>query len=137
LDTAVEAFAFGVGDAMAEVSQEMIQVTIQSLGYRDDRLQATTRCPAVPFAKMLLGILCVRIVPKPAELFLDGPGSRRLQLQVLQVGETQRLRFAEVVRIEKPKLFRAGQRRLAIDKGEASGVAGQKSALVGHWSVAE
>ena len=135
MDATVEAFTFGVSDGVAKVCEEIIQVTIQGFGYINDRLQAAVCRPAVPFAEELFGILRVRVVPKPTEMFFDGPGSRRFQLQVLQFGKTQRLRFTEVLWIEKPKLFRAGQRRRVVLSaprfGPAPAISGLPAAFVG------
>src|SRR5882757_5817740 len=43
LDFAVEAFAHGIGDRLPEVTQQVRQVTLEHLGFGDDRWQWPSR----------------------------------------------------------------------------------------------
>ena len=78
MDATVEAFAHGVGDAVAEVSQDVVEVPLEHLCNFDDGLESTMCRPAVPAIEEFVGIACITIFPEPTKLFLDGPGPRGL-----------------------------------------------------------
>jgi len=59
LDTAVKAFAHGVGNAVAKVSERVFKVFFKHFCYFDDRLELTTCCPAVPAIEKLASITSI------------------------------------------------------------------------------
>ena len=102
LDAAVEAFAFGVGDSMAEVTQESLQMTLEHLGGFDDRLQLTARSPTKPAIEKLLRIAGIAIFPEPAKLLLDRPGAGGFEFLILERFEIRKSIFGNVLGIEEP-----------------------------------
>ena len=76
LDAAVEAFAHGIGNAVAKVSQGIFEVSLEHLGYLDDRFELAARGPAIPAIEKLSGVARITIFPKPTKLLLNGPGPR-------------------------------------------------------------
>ena len=59
LDTAVEAFAHSVGNAVTKVGERVFDVFFEHFGYLGDRLELAARCPAIPLIEKLAGIACV------------------------------------------------------------------------------
>ena len=48
LDLGVDAFAAGIGDAQDDGVDDPIEVVLDHLGHRSDRLKPGADCPAVP-----------------------------------------------------------------------------------------
>ena len=87
LDFAVEAFADGVGDRLPEVAQQVRQVTLEHLGFGDNRWQLAAYGPAIPIAEEGEGARGIDVLPKAAKVFLDGPGPAGFQSLILQGGQ--------------------------------------------------
>ena len=102
LDAAVEAFAFGVGDPMTEVTQESLQMTLEHLGGFDDRLQLTARSPTKPAIEELLCVAGVAIFPEPAKLLLDRPGAGGFEFLILERFKVWKSIFGYVLGIVEP-----------------------------------
>ena len=83
MDGAVVAFAFGVADSMAGVVEQVWQVAFEHLGDFGDGLESAADGPGVPTIEEIFGGRTVEVSPKPAELFLDGPGARGFEAAFL------------------------------------------------------
>ena len=75
MDATVETFAHGVGNAVAKVGQDILDVSLKHLGHFDDWFELATGSPAVPAVEEIVGDTRLAIFPEPPELLLDGPGT--------------------------------------------------------------
>ena len=71
LDFAVEAFAHGVGDPLAEVADDPRPMFLEPLSHLDDRIEPAANGPGVPTLEVAGRLLFAGTLPEPAEELLD------------------------------------------------------------------
>lgn len=79
LDLGIQGFALSIRDAMAEISEDVIQPCLQHAGDRNDRLQPGAAGPAVPAPEKVAGGLLIAISEQDQRSLFQGPSPGRLQ----------------------------------------------------------
>src|ERR1700730_13425543 len=110
LDLGVQALADRIGDAMIEVSQHVVQMTVDHLCHLLHRLQAAMRRPKVPPLPVPLRPALALIAPQLAQRLLDGPGAGGLQIRLANPAESFRHFLRSVFFSEQPEVLRALQK---------------------------
>ena len=113
LSAAVATFTHGVGDAFAEVRQDVLHVPLQHLGHLDDGFESAPSRPVIPATEELPRICRIAIVAEPAKLLLDGPGPRGLSRLAFQRFKLNPTIPTHVFRVEQPQWFASRESFLA------------------------
>ena len=74
-----------------------------------DRFQSASNGPGMPFVKVTPGPSRIAIVPEVTEEFLDGPGSRYLQVGLFEFAELLGEDFIEILFVDQPAILGACQ----------------------------
>ena len=89
-------------------------ITSDRFGYLNNRLQTAMHRPKIPSLHIMRRISRVLQFPEPRQSQFDMVGSRRLQVQSLQLLQAFRLLCCQILRVRKPEVSRLLQRLIAL-----------------------
>jgi len=113
LDDGVDTLEPGVGEVMAQVGQQVRQVTLDELGDRRHGREPAMGGAPEPTGEERGGHAGVAVLPEGAEALLEGPGPADLEVLPLQGAERGPLRLAQILGPAQPQVLGARQAFIA------------------------
>src|SRR6266567_484685 len=102
LDDGVDTLEPGVGEVMAQVGQQVRQVTLDELGDRRHGLEPAVGRAPEPAREEGAGRPGIAVGPEGTEALLERPGSADLEILPLQGAERGPLRLAQILGPAQP-----------------------------------